>query len=90
MKAIAVLATALGLYACGWDNLPAEQMRAEIYQRATNEFAEADFYKPAESKTNDLASSLTPLILQEVKGGKEPLSRADRFGALSQIGRAHV
>src|ERR1039458_5092678 len=83
MKAIAVLATALGLYACGGGHLPAEQMRAEIYQRATNEFAEADFYKPAESKTNDLASSLTPLILQEVKGGKEPLSRADRFGALS-------
>ena len=73
MKAIAVLATALGLYACEWDNLPAEQMRAEIYQRATNEFAQADFYKPAESKTNDLASSLSPLILQEVKDGKEPL-----------------
>ena len=83
MKAIAVLATALGLYACGWDNLPAEPMRAEIYQRATNEFAQADFYKPAEPKTNDLASSLAPLILQEVKGGKEPLSRADRFGTLS-------
>jgi hypothetical protein len=83
MKTMAVLATALGLYACGWDNLPAEPMRAEIYQRVTNEFAQADFYKPAEPKTNDLASSLAPLILQEVKGGKEPLSRADRFGALS-------
>jgi hypothetical protein len=57
--------------------------RAEIYQRATNEFAQADFFKPAEPKTNDLIFSLAPLILQEVNGGKEPLSRPDRFGTLS-------
>ena len=56
---------------------------AEIYHRATNEFAEADFFKPAEPKTNDLISSLAPLILQEVNGGKEPPSRLDRFGTLS-------
>ena len=53
-----------------------------IYQRATNEFAEADFFKPAEPKTNDLPSSLAPLILQEVNGGQKPPSRPDRFGTL--------
>jgi hypothetical protein len=83
MKAVAVLASALGLYAWGCTDLLAEEAHAEIYQRATNEFAEADFFKPAEPKTNDVTFSLAPLILQEVNGGKEPLSRLDRFGTLS-------
>ena len=56
---------------------------ADIYQRATNEFAEACFFKPAEAKTNDLAFTLAPLILQEVSRATEPLSRPDRFGTLS-------
>lgn len=88
MKTIAALASALGLCAWGCSNLLADQVRtglphAEIYQRATNEFAEADFFKPAEPKTNDLSSSLAPLILQEVNGAKEPLPQLDRFGTLS-------
>jgi hypothetical protein len=49
----------------------------------TNEFAEACFFKPAEAKTNELAFTLAPLILQEVNGAAEPLSRPDRFGTLS-------
>ena len=83
MKAVAVLACALGFYVWGCIYLPAEQLRAEIRQRTTNEFAEATFFKPTESKTNDLASSLAPLILQEVNGGNERLPRLDRFGTLS-------
>ena len=88
MKTIAVLASALGWCAWGCAHLPADQAHAAppyaaIYQRATNEFAEADFFKPAEPKTNDLASSLAPLILQEVNGGKELQSWLDRFGTLS-------
>ena len=46
-------------------------------------FAKANFFKPAEIKTNALAFTLAPLILQEVSGGKEPQSRPDRFGTLS-------
>ena len=69
--------------ACKEQNLPVNQAHAEIYQRATNEFAEADFFKPAEPKTNDLTSSLTPLILQEVNGAKEPPPQLDWFGTLS-------
>ena len=83
MKPFAVLAFALGLYAWGSTHLPAEQLRAKIYQRATNEFAVAEFFKPAELKTNDLAFSLAPLILQEVNAGKEGLSGLDQFGTLS-------
>jgi hypothetical protein len=49
----------------------------------TNEFAEACFFKPAEAKTNELAFTLAPLILQEVTLATEPLSRQDRFGTLS-------
>jgi hypothetical protein len=88
MKTMAVLASALGL--CGWAcvNVLADPGRAplqhpEIYQRATREFAEADFLKPAEPKTNDLTFTLAPLILQEVNGGKGVLARLDGFGTLS-------
>jgi hypothetical protein len=87
MKTLAALATALGLCASGCANLVAGQAHptlpyAEIYQRATTEFAEAAFFKPAEPKTNELTSSLAPLILQEVNGGKEALPRLDWFGTL--------
>jgi hypothetical protein len=120
MKALAVLASALGLCAWGCADLPSTLHaserepqasghpdarekpylpadkthgalpRAEIYQRATNEFTEACFFKPAEPKTNDLISSLAPLILQEVKDGREPLSQLDRFGTLGLSNGAPV
>jgi hypothetical protein len=69
-------------------NLPSDPSRptllfAGISQRTTNEFTEAIFFKPAEPKTNDLAFSLAPLILQEVRPGKEPSSQPQRFGTLS-------
>lgn len=54
----------------------------EIYQRVTNEFAEALFYKPAEPKTTDLAFSLAPLILQEVNDAQTALPVPDQFGTL--------
>lgn len=38
---------------------------AGIYQRATNGFVEADFFKPAEVETNRLAFALAPLMLEE-------------------------
>src|ERR1019366_1741728 len=88
MKMTAVLAGALGLCVCGRVGFHAGPAHAavpyaEVYQRATNEFAEAEFFKPAETKTNDLAFSLAPLILQQVKGANEPFSLPDQFGALS-------
>jgi hypothetical protein len=62
---------------------------AEIYQRATNEFAQALFYKPVEPKTADLAFSLAPLILQEVGGALEVHPshepRPERDGPLSLV-----
>ncbi|MGO8930366.1 MAG: hypothetical protein ACLQU3_26150 [Limisphaerales bacterium] len=88
MKTRTLLASVLGF--CAWagvaihaDRTRAALPYADIYQRATNEFAEACFFKPAEAKTNDLAFMLAPLILQEVNGAPEPLSRQDWFGTLS-------
>ena len=88
MKARTLLATMPGF--CVWvcaslQAGPANPVLpyAEIYQRATNEFAVASFFKPAESKTNDLPFTLAPLILQEVGRSAEALSRLDHFGALS-------
>jgi hypothetical protein len=88
MKMRALLASVLGLCAWACVNIHADQAHAAlpyagICQRATNEFAEACFFKPAEAKTNDLAFTLAPLILQEVNGAPEPLFRPDRFGTLS-------
>jgi hypothetical protein len=96
MRAVAVLALALG--GCAWGRaagLPAEpahavQPRAEIYQRATNEFTEAWFFKPAEPKTNDLPFTLAPLILQEIRSGKEPRPGSDQFGTLGLSNGAPV
>jgi hypothetical protein len=70
---VAALACALGVWAGARVNVVAGQAgaplrHAEIYQRATREFAEAVFLKPAEPKTNDLIFTLAPLILQEVNG----------------------
>ena len=63
---------------------------AEIYQRATNEFALALFYKPVEPKAPDLPFFLAPLILQEVSEAKESLLLPDRFGTLSVSNGAPV
>ena len=88
MKAAGVVAVASGL--CAWScarlGVPLVQANlppAAIYQRGTNQFAQADFYKPAEAKTNEPAYALAPLILQEVAGAGEPLSQPDRFGTLN-------
>jgi hypothetical protein len=88
MKTSPLLALVLG--SCAWacvhihagQGQPASSY-ADIYRRVTNEFAEAWFFKPAEAKTNDLAFTLAPLILQEVTHAADPLARPDWFGALS-------
>ena len=95
MKTEAVLACALGFCAWGCLNSHADQAHAalpyaEIYDRATNEFAEVHFFKPAESRTNDLSFTLAPLIIQDVNRAIEPLSSPDRFGMLSVSNRAPV
>jgi len=71
-----VLAGVIGVCAVGHvgsclGQSPAASPYIEIYQRATNEFAQAAFYKPAEPKATDLPFSLAPLILQEVCGALE-------------------
>jgi hypothetical protein len=83
-----LLVSVLALCAWACVNLQAAQASAplprdDIYRRATNTFAEACFFKPAEAKTNDPAFSLAPLILQEVSGSTERYYRMDRFGTLS-------
>lgn len=85
MNVKALWAGTLGLCACCGFNFQAVPAHAAepyagVYQRATNEFARAEFFKPAETRTNDLAFTLAPLILQQVKDATEPLSLADRFG----------
>ena len=62
---------------------------AEIYQRATNEFAEAQFFKPAETKPDDLIFTLAPLVLQQVRAASGPLSLSDQFAALSVSNGSH-
>jgi hypothetical protein len=74
------------LWVCGLVAAGAGQAvipRAGIYQRTTNEFAAACFLKPAEVQTNDLAFTLAPLIMQEVKEATASLPAPDRFGGLS-------
>jgi hypothetical protein len=88
IRVTAIVAGVLGVCAVGQVDSCAGQSHAVaaypgIYQRATNEFAEAVFYKPAEPEAKDLTFSLAPLILQEVIAAKEPLSLPDRFGTLS-------
>lgn len=64
----------------------------EIYQRATNEFACAEYFKPAETRTgtNELSFALAPLILQQVNHTQELPTLPDRFGTLSDINGALV
>jgi hypothetical protein len=88
VKAAGALAGALGLCFLGHISGCLAQSQAtspftEIYQRATNEFAQALFYKPVEPKATDLPFSLAPLILQEVNDAQEPHLLPDRFGALT-------
>ena len=86
MKATA-LAGALGLCACGCVNFASPMALvapaySEFYQRATNEFACADYYKPVETKTNEPSFTLAPLILQQVNSVQNLPLRPDRFGTL--------
>ena len=58
--------------------------RAELYARATNAFAGAAFYKPAQTTNTNLSFQLAPLILQEAKDDQQPAGlRRDQFGTLS-------
>jgi len=95
MKATAVLASILGV--CVWGHLGACRGQShvispytEIDQRATNEFAEAVFFKPTEPKSKDMGFTLAPLILQQVNDTKEPPSLPDQFGTLSMSNGAPV
>jgi hypothetical protein len=97
MKATAALARALGFCVWGCVNFQPTLTHAappylEIYQRATNEFACAEYFKPAETKTstNELSFALAPLILQQVSVAPEPPSLLDRFGTLSVSNGAPV
>jgi hypothetical protein len=95
VKTTTVLACALGVGVCGCVGFRPDPARAalpyaRIHQRATNEFEAAEFFKPAETKTNDLTFALAPLILQQVNGAKEPVSTPDRFGTLSVSNGAAV
>jgi len=56
---------------------------SEIYQRATNEFACAEYYKPVETKTNEPSFTLAPLILQQFNGAQELSLMPDGFGTLT-------
>ena len=87
MKTTGLLAAVLGLCTGACIGLQAGLARAAlpyaaIYARATNNFAGADFFKPAEAKTTDLTFLLAPLILQQVNGTTGAVARAGRFGAL--------
>jgi hypothetical protein len=46
---------------------PTDSERSAIYNRSTNIFAAADFYKPSGTNQEDLHFKLAPLILQEVR-----------------------
>ena len=88
MKTTAVLAVALGCCASGCVDVHTNPPRAtppyaEIYQRGTNVFADAAFFKPSETRTNELSFTLAPLILQQVTGEEGRFSVPDRFGTLS-------
>jgi hypothetical protein len=88
MKAGVVLAGSLGLWAAGCagpqPGLSKPGMAyAEIYQRVTNEFACAAFFKPSESGTNSFGFVLAPLILQQTGSPLEHPSLPDLFGALT-------
>jgi len=81
----------LSLSGCLWAlasacaELPASPIQtAQVYARATNEFAVADFYKPAVATNAGPVFELAPLIIQEVTDDKAPAGlHPDLFGALS-------
>jgi hypothetical protein len=94
-KVASALAALIG--ACIWGHVsfcpaqpPAIPPDNPIYQRATNEFAAAIFYKPMEPRASDLGGSLAPLILQQVNDPQAPLSLSDQFGMLSYSNDAPV
>lgn len=69
--------------ACAAQPVSAVQ-RAEVYARATNEFAGAVFCKPAQTTNTNLPFQLAPLIIQEVKDDQQPVGlRPDHFGTLT-------
>jgi len=87
MKNPATLASILGV--CAWECAnfasafaQAALPSAEVYQRMTNEFARAEYYKPAESRTNEPSFTLAPLIMQQVRATGATSSMPDRFGAV--------
>ena len=55
----------------------------EVYQRATVEFAGADFLKPAPSNVTNLAFTLAPLILQEAREEGAFGTSSNSFGTLT-------
>jgi len=57
---------------------------AEMYLRATNEFAQANFFKPVEPPITDLSFTLAPLILEQVSGDLGPTHPPERFGLLTR------
>jgi len=88
MKAAGMVAMILGLCAASCARLPVPSVQASlptatIYQRATNQFAQADFFKPAELRTNEPAFTFAPLILQEVDSSANRAFHPDGFGTLS-------
>jgi hypothetical protein len=52
-----------------------------VYDRTTNTFANATFFKPAEKNPDELSFKLAPLVIQEVVNGIKSPSRV--FGALT-------
>jgi hypothetical protein len=68
----------------GAEALPAAAPYAEVYARATNSFADAVFFKPAEAGGSELSSQLAPLIIQEAgEGSRAQLLGRDQFGSVS-------
>jgi hypothetical protein len=60
------------------------QPYGEIYCRATNQFAEACFFKPAEPKVPDLSFALAPMLLQEVRGTNPAPPHHEQFGLVTR------
>ncbi len=57
---------------------------AEVYARATNQFAAAILFKPSQATNADLACQLAPLIIQEVsQGGSTEHPPGDHLGTLA-------
>ena len=59
---------------------------AGIYQRATNEFTQAMFFKPSGTNEEDLIIKMAPLIIQEVTGTNGISGFQDQFGTLGAAG----